>query len=326
MEHFSQVNSVNSKRVIRSLPILLVIVAALAGCGNKEKKAGQTLASVNDSEITISQLNEELQRANVPLAQQERASKQLLDGLVDRQLLIAAAEKEKLDRDPQVMQAIERAKALILAQSYLQKRVGTVVKPTSQEVEQYFDKHPELFRQRKQFVMRQLVMASNDLNTELKATIDSSKNLDDVASWMEAHKIKFVIAPLTRTSADLPAELTTKLLSISKGQLFIVKEGERSMLMSITDIKDAPVTLDVVAAQIEQQLTNQRKKEAAEAELSRLRAAAKIVYFNKTTGAAEAAAPAAKTPQPAVAPAGASPSASGPADPSVNERGAAGLR
>ena len=77
------------------------------------------------------QLNEELQRAGVTAAQQETASKQLLQVLIDRQLLQEAAAKENLDRDPKVMQAIDRAKSLIIAQAYLQKRVGSVAKPTA---------------------------------------------------------------------------------------------------------------------------------------------------------------------------------------------------
>jgi hypothetical protein len=36
--------------------------------------------------------------------------------------------------------------------------------------------------------------------------------------------------------------VTSKLLAMKQGQLFIVREGERSLLIAITDIKDAPVT------------------------------------------------------------------------------------
>ena len=110
--------------------LVLLTAAGLSACGNKEKKAGQALASVNGEEITVLQLNEELQRANVQAAQQEAASKQLLESLIDRQLLQNEAVKEKMDRDPKVVQAIERAKALIVAQAYMQKRIGTIARPT----------------------------------------------------------------------------------------------------------------------------------------------------------------------------------------------------
>ena len=60
-----------------------------------------------------------------------------------------------------------------------------------------------------------------------------------------------------------------------------MREGERSLLVSIADVRDAPVTLDVAAPQIEQFLLNKKNKDAADAELARLRATAKIEYLNK---------------------------------------------
>jgi EpsD family peptidyl-prolyl cis-trans isomerase len=301
----------------------IAMAASLAACGDKaEKKPGQTLAKVNDTEITVLQLNEELGRANVQAGQVEAARKQLLEALVDRQLLLDEAEKEKLDRDPKVLQAIERAKASILAQSYLQKRIGTPERPTKEEIATYFNQNPQLFAQRKQFDIRQLVLATRDVEGELKAVIDSSKSLDEVAAWMDAHKVKYARAQLSRNSGELPQGLSAKLQSMPKGQLFIVREGERSLLNTLVDIREAPATLEQAAPQIEQFLVNKKNKEAAEAELKRLRTAAKIEYMNQPAGTPAATPAAAAAPAPAPAPA--APAADAAAD--ANARGVAGLR
>ncbi len=279
-----------SSRAVRhgaSAALILAATLALSACGNKEPKAGQALASVNGSEITVLQLNEELQRAGAT-GQAETVRKQLLESLIDRQLLQNEAAKDKLDRDPQVMQAIERAKAMIIAQAYLQKRIGNQAKPTRAEVEEYFNKHPEFFTSRKQFDMRELVVASKDVTDQLKSLMDSTRSLDDVAAWLDNNKIKYGRTQVSRTSADMPPELSSKLLTMPKGQLFIIREGERSLLMQLADIKDSPATLDNSVAQIEQFLINQKNKQAAEAELKRLRADAKIEYFNKTDTVASA--------------------------------------
>jgi peptidyl-prolyl cis-trans isomerase C len=271
----------------------MLLVATLAACGNKaEKKPGQALASVNGQEITVLQLNEELMRANVPAARQEAARKQMLEALIDRQLLESEATKEKMDRDPKVMQAIERAKSTIVAQAYLQKRIGTIARPTATEVEEYFNKNPQLFANRKVFDMRQLVLASSDVTDNVKAAIDASKSLDEVAAWLDEHKVKYGRGQLARSTQELPPELAGKLLAMPKGQLFIIREGDRSMLLSINEVKDAPVTLAQATPQIEQFLVNKKNKEAAEAELKRLRASAKIEYLGQTPPAATAAAPA----------------------------------
>ncbi len=301
--------------------LVLLAAAGLSACGNKEKKPGQALASVNGEEITVLQLNEEMQRANVQAPQQEAASKQLLESLIDRQLLQNEAAKDKTDRDPKVVQAIERAKALIVAQAYMQKRIGTIARPTKQEVEEYFHKNPQFFSERKQFDMRELVIASADMNDQLKAAMDSAKTLDDVAAWLDTHKVKYARTQLSRTSADLAPELSAKLLSMPKGQLFIIREGDRTLLISLADIRDNPVTLAQAAPQIEQFLFNKKNKDAADAELKRLRATAKIEYLGKDAApAAAAAAASGAAPAPAAAPAAAKSSSE------ANDRGVAGLK
>lgn len=316
--HVPELNS----RMLCSALVLLTAVG-MAACGNKEKKAGQALASVNGEEITVLQLNEEMQRANVQAVQQEAASKQLLESLIDRQLLLNEAVKEKMDRDPKVVQAVERAKSLIIAQAYMQKKIGALPRPGKAEVEAYFEKNPQYFSQRKQFDMRELIIASADMNDALKAAMDAAKSLDDVAAWLDTHQVKYGRTQLSRSSADLAPELSGKLLTMPKGQLFIIREGDRTLLISLVDIKDSPVTLAQAAPQIEQFLANKKTKEVADAELKRLRATAKIEYLNKPAAGKDAASTA--------APASAAPPASAPAAPAavsneMNERGAAGLK
>lgn len=309
----------NMKLLATAGMVVLTSIGLSACGGSKDKKPGQALASVNGEEITVMQLNEELQRSGVQAAQQEAARKQLLEALIDRQLLQIEAVKDKTDRDPIVVQSIERAKALIIAQAYMQKRIGTPAKPSRTEVETYYAENPAFFSQRKALEMRQLVLLSRDIDDALKGVIDNAKSLEEVANWLEAHKIKFARNQVSRTTSDLPVELGTKLLGMPKGQLFIVREGERSVLTSIADIKDSPVPLEAAAPQIEQFLMNKKNKDAAAAELARLRAAAKITYQNKADEPAPVAGPAASVS--ATVPASASADAG-----SANERGVSGLK
>ena len=275
----------------------IALAAALAGCGEraKESKPGQALASVNGEEITVLQLNEEIQRAGVPAARQQEASKQLLQALIDRQLLEHAAVQEKLDRDPKVLQAIERARSLIVAQAYMQKRLANVARPTPAEVEEYFNKHPEFFSKRKQFEMEQLVLAAKDLTPEARAAADAARSLEEVAVWLDAHGVKYGRAQVTRSTSELNPELSKKLLGMPKGQLFSVREGDRAMLLAVVEVRDAPVPLEVAAPQIERYLMTSRNKELAAAEVGRLRQNAKIEYLNKDLAQGAKAAPASMT-------------------------------
>jgi len=303
---------------------LLAALATLAGCGHKEGKPGQALASVDGEEITVLQLNEELQRANVPAAQQAAASKQLLASLVDRQLLLNEAVKEKVDRDPKVLAAVERAKALIVAQAYMQKHITVPAKPSRAEVEEYFQKNPLFFSNRKQLDMRELVLATKDVDDKVKAAIDNAKSLEEAAAWMGQHDVAFTRTQLSRASSDLPAELVSRLLALPKGQLFIIKEGDRSLLITIAEVRDAPVTLEQAGPQIEQFLFNKKNKEAADNELARLRGLAKISYLNGAAAPDSKPAAAASASASASAEAASGGAAASGAD--ANARGVAGLK
>ena len=277
-----------------ALMLALVLVLALAGCGDRTApaKKGQALANVNGEEITVLQLNEEMQRAGVPAARQQQAGRQLLQALIDRELLEHAAVDEKLDRDPKVMQAIERTRSLIVAQAYLQKRLAKVAPPSPAEVEAYYKEHPEFFDKRKQFSMEQLMLAAADMTPEVRAAADGARSLEEVAVWLDAHQVKYARAQVTRSTAELGPALSTKLLALPKGQLFSVREGNRAMLLSVAEVREAPVPLTVAAPQIAQFLTARKHKELAAAEVERLRKDAKIEYLNKELAQdANAAAP-----------------------------------
>ncbi|WP_229507939.1 EpsD family peptidyl-prolyl cis-trans isomerase [Massilia sp. Dwa41.01b] len=257
-----------------------------------DRSPGQALANVNGEEITVLQLNEEIQRAGIPATRQPDASKQLLQALIDRELLEHAATQEKLDRDPKVMGAIERARSLIVAQAYMQKRLANVAKPTPAEVEEYYKAHPDYFDKRKQFSMDQLVIAGSDLTPEVRKAADSARSLEEVAVWLDAHGIKYGRAQITRSTADLNPALAKKLLAMPKGQLFSVREGERAMMLSIAEVREAPVPLNVATPQIAQYLLTRKHKEVAAAEVDRLREGARIEYLNKELALDARAAPA----------------------------------
>jgi peptidyl-prolyl cis-trans isomerase C len=327
-------------RRLLSAAALVLCAATLAGCGkdeaSAESKPGQALASVNGEEITVLQLNEELQRLGVGAQQQQVAGKQVLQALIDRELLESQAAEEKIDRDPKVMQAIERARSLIIAQAYMQKRIGEPQRPSQAEVEDYFNKNPQFFSNRKQFAMNELIIPASALTPEVRAAADSAKSLEEVAVFLDARNVKYGRAQVTRSTADLNPQLSAKLLSMPKGQLFAVKEGDRAMLISIDEVRDAPVTLAVAAPQITQYLMKKKNKEMAAAEIQRLRGTAEIAYLNKDYApspnapaagaagtAAVAAAPVSAPGQASVAPAADTGAA---ADKAALDRGVAGLK
>ncbi|MGY1489831.1 EpsD family peptidyl-prolyl cis-trans isomerase [Methylobacillus pratensis] len=271
-------------KLTSSALLALVVAAALSGCGNKEhdSKATQALVNVNGKEITVHQLNEELSRANVQPAQKDAAAKQILNALVDRQLLEQAALKAKVDRDPNVMQTIERAKSQIIAQAYLQSKVAGVNKPEKSEIENFYNQNPQLYSERKLVEMEQLLIDSRHINDEFKSAIGGFKTLQEVAVWLDSKGIQYDRGEVSRSIAELPPQISERLKDARRGQLFVIGMGPRTMLVLMDNIKDSSVSLADAAPQIEQLLLNKKRKEVGEREIADLRSNAKIEYFEKS--------------------------------------------
>lgn len=265
------------KKQALSGALALLAVVGFVGCGQQtipEEKVGRSLplVKVNDVEITTQQ------PANaVALAVKNQA----LEVMIDRQLLQEEAKRNALDRDPEVIQAIDRATTKILADSYLQSKFATLDTPSKAKVDAYFKAHPELFAQRKVFYMNELVVATNDFSVQLKTELESAKSIEQVATWLDTNHVPYKRTQLSRSTADFAPEMITKLQAIRKNQLFVIKAGEYSMLSSVYDVKPSPVTAEAAAPQIAQYLRNKKRQEVGDAELERLRASAKIEYLNK---------------------------------------------
>lgn len=270
-------------RYVLSGFLALVTVIGLSACNSKEKKPGQALVRVNGEEITVLQINDELKRAGVKTGQQEAMSKKMLESLIDRQLIIEEAMRNRLHRTPEVMQAIERAKAKIIEQAYLELVMAKTLKPSGAEIYDYFHQHPEYFAERKQYDLQQLIIASRDFKKDLKLAIDAAKSLEEVAAWLDKHKVAYSSGQLSRNTAELPVQMLEKLQKMHKGLIFSVTQGDSILLNSVSDVKDNPVSLKNAVPQIEQYLMNKKARETATAKIAQLRSMAKIQYLNAST-------------------------------------------
>ena len=238
--------------------------------------------SVNGDEITIHQLNSELQRANVRPEQQEMASKQIVSSLVDRQILVQEALKNKLEHNPRVMQAIENAKTQILAQAYLEDKVASIAKPTETEVTDYRAKHPEIFANRKAFIMEEVVFAAEPANLSAVQTLsNSAKTLEDVTQWLNSHQIKFMRTQTAHVAESLTPDLLSKFSKMALNDLIFINTNERIVAGRMLEIKEVPISEKDSKPLIERILTGQKRKALAESEMAHLRGEAKIEYLNK---------------------------------------------
>lgn len=269
---------------LRNGLILSLVAVALAACGSGDEKKPATpiAAKVNQEEISIHQINNVLARTgNIAPEQVKAAGKQILEKLVDQELLVQQAIEKKLHRDYKVMQAIEAGRRDILARAYLEQVAATVPKPTADETRDFYGKHIELFGERRIYQFQELAIQPNqpDFLSRLQQQMGNAKSLANVAAWLRAEKIPFAANSSTKAAEQLPLELLPKFHRMKDGQLGVIPMRDGVMVVQLAASRDMPMDEEAAAPFIEQFLGNQKRMEAAEKEVKRLREKARIEYM-----------------------------------------------
>lgn len=290
------------------LLLALAATVAISGCGDKKetakKESSQVAAKVNDTELTVHQVNFAMQ--NIPNLSKDRAkeaSLQIVRSLVDQEVLVQKAVADKLDRDPRVVQAMDAARSQILAQAYMERKLGTPVVPTAAEVTAYYNQHPEFFSQRKVYRLQEIaIQAPKDKHEAIRAQLTASKTLNEFGEWLKAQKYPVKASQGVKASEQLPPQLLPKLQTMPDGQAMVITTPEGLLVLVLAGSQPQPITEAQAKPAIERLLQNQKRQEAAKQELAALKAVAKIEYLGefveagKAPVAAKQAAPVAKGP------------------------------
>ena len=282
--------------------LAVAIAIALSGCGDgKEKKAAtQVAAKVNSSEISVHQINAVLAKAQgIPPEAADRARQEILDKLIDQQLIFDQAVEKRLDRNPEVMMAIEAAKREIVARAYLDQVIAALPKPTDDEIRKYYADNPDLFSRRRVYSLQEItVEPKREILDELKQMVATGKPLDDIANWLKEKGVRFQAGGGTRAAEQIPLDILPKLAQLKDGQAGVIEGSKSILVVRVASSQAVPVDEAEAKPRIQQFLYNQRVQQAAGDEIRKLKSAAKIEFQGEFASAAgEGAKPASPTPQ-----------------------------
>jgi len=277
---------------------LLIAASLTAGCGDKnneattaEKTVTQVAAKVNGTELTVHQVNHALQRVpNLDKDQTKTASLQVVRNLVDQEVLVQKALADKLDRDPNVVQALDAARRQVLAEAYMTRKLGTTGEPSEAEVIDYFEKHPDLFAKRKVYRLQEIaVTAPEDKREVIRAKLDSAKDINEFVNWLKAENYPVKLGQGVKGAEQLPAELVPRLAQMPQGQAMVAQAPDGLLIVVLAGSQTQPVTLEQAKPAIQRLLQVQARQAAAKAELDTLKAAAKIEYVGEFAEAGKVA-------------------------------------
>jgi len=273
-------------RLIGMAALVLAPCLWLSACSKTSTAATQVVAKVDGEEISVHQINSVLSRASgVTPANLAKAKQDILAGLVEQQLAINLAVKNKLDRSPNVVQAIEDAKREIIARAAIEQITAALPKPTDEQAQKYYTDNPALFAQRRIFNLQEISLPK--ALPEMPAVRDkvaSAKNMEELVNWLRTQNIKFGANGGTRPAEQIPLEILPKLHEYKDGQTGLLEAKDSVMIVHLVSSKTAAVTEAQALPKIKLFLSNQRNAEEVKKQKDIMKAAAKIEYLGEFAG------------------------------------------
>jgi EpsD family peptidyl-prolyl cis-trans isomerase len=257
----------------------LVALGLLAICSACQKKAeGQTVALVNDEEITASELNAELANANVGNnVDKKLVTSRVLQGLIDRRLLAEQARKDGIDRSPEFIARQRRMNEELLIGMLASRSLDTSKLPTDAEIAAFQAKQPQAFANREIWKLEQLQYDTPN-NPAVSNKILQTRSLDQLVAVLTEARIPFQRASNQLITSAIPSELYPQLAKLAPGEPFIVPAGNKSVASVIASREPAPLAAPAARTEAVNAMRRLNSTTLLQQRLKDLRSSAKIEY------------------------------------------------
>ncbi len=223
----------------------LLVSACGENGGDAEIEKGQVVATVDGKDVTIHELNAELQGtqlpANINAEQRKQVEQAALQQVVNRRILADIARERGLDKTPMFLLQERRSGEQILVQM-LQRQMSTAVKAPSQtEVATFIAQNPDIFAERKIFAVDQIQFQTPQ-NANILRKYEPLTTMDQVEAMLKQDGLQYKRAPATLDVASANPELVQQVLKMDREDIFIIPAGRVMVANLITDTRVQPLT------------------------------------------------------------------------------------
>lgn len=267
---------------------MLLATMLAAGCGKGTTPATQVAARVNSDEVSVHQVNAVLSSAKgVSPDNAGKAKREILDKLIDQRLAVQQAMDRHLDRTPGVMQALEAARAEVLARAYREQIAGSLSKPSADEARKFYAAHPELFSRRRIYNLQEIVLVPDaKVLADIRQMLAQRRSIQEIAAALRENKIRFEANAAIRPAEQIPLELLPMYNELKDGQTTLIETPQAAVVVFLAASQAQSVDMAVAVPQIQNYLAGKQAEEAIDREMKRLRAQAKIELLGEFASAA----------------------------------------
>lgn len=280
------------KRVIISWAIVLAVIGLGGFTGSQLlSESEKVLAKVGDKVITQKDLDEmvkgyESMRRGNPYNLQEK--KELLDNLIKKALLVAEAEKGKMDEKPEFQVKLKLYKDELLAREFVTQKIEPLVTVKDEELEEIMRKNPNLIP--KEMITYKEILVKTEKEAEgIYGDLKKGSDFSVVAaakSLSQSRSKGGVVGPVARGSLPPPVEAIV--FSLKEGEFSKpIKTEEGFQIVYLVSRKErSPQEIKVLEGKVREQILklekNRRTQALLEEKLGELRKQIKVeTYYDQ---------------------------------------------
>lgn len=173
--------------LVFALAALATIAAGKMAAGDEgeSRSPDEVIAVVGGEKITEGDLDQMLELMD-PVERRSyegpEGRKMLLDIWIKNKLLVAEAERVKLDKDPRVKRDIEDARTRILASTYFQRYIAAPLGISDEEVERYYQAHKEDYLEPARVKLRHILVETRAEAEDALARLKAGEDFGAVAA------------------------------------------------------------------------------------------------------------------------------------------------
>ncbi len=250
------------------------------GQGGGKAPTGQIVATVDGKEITLLELRAELGSAHFTDPKQQKAAEQAaLQRIVVRKILAKAARDQGLDKSPTFALQHQRTEDALLDQTLEENFASQVPAPTREEAQSFVSSHPDMFAERKVFLVDQIRMAPS-VDQNLVKQMQPLNTLDAIAALLTANHVDFKRGSDTLDALSVTPQMVEAVMKLPPGEVFIYPTNGMVVADQIRETHVTPFLGDPAVNYAMQFLRIQRTREAVGRQMSAIltKAAGKVRY------------------------------------------------
>lgn len=255
-----------------------VVAASLLATGCHKEPKGQIVAIVNGDEVSMQELNAEMQGVRIPdSANREELRKQVLQRLVDRKLIVQKAREQGLDKTPEFVAQQRRLEENLLVSMLGQKIAATVPMPDDRDIAQYIADNPTQFAGRERLLLDQIQFAAPK-DPKLLMSLKDAHSLDDIAAGVQKLGLGFSRGKGVIDTGRLDPQIMKVINGLPQGEPFVLPSNGQYVASVIVGRDSTPTPTNVSRLAAAEMVRRRELVAESKAQVTHARLNAEIQY------------------------------------------------